>query len=380
MSLPARQSAPVPTRRASGAWPGQVRRVLLALPRALTRLRRQPPPQHVSLAVLLALSLMELVGTLYVNERLFPPSSQVLPLLLGGILLGRRALSRLVLVVVAGLVCMYAVLGAAGAAPGAVLAVAATALFVWDSARSRDETGLAGTSGDSVLVELRSRLQQQGRMPPLPAGWHAEAVVRPAGGGPFSGDFVVSCLTASRLEVALVDVSGKGVDAGTRALLLSGALGGLLGNRPDDFLPAANAYLVRQDWDEGFATAVHLVVDLHTGAYALHSAGHPPAAHFDAGSGRWSLAQAHGVVLGLLPDMTYDAACGYLDPGDALLLYTDGLVEIPGRDLSVGIDKLLGEAERLVPRGFSGGADRLVTRVAGTSSDDRGLVLLWRGT
>ena len=44
----------------------------------------------------------------------------------------------------------------------------------------------------------------------------------------------------------------------------------------------------------------------------------------------------------------------------------------------MGIDKLLGEAERLVPRGFAGGADRLVTLVAGSSPDDRGLVLLWR--
>ena len=51
---------------------------------------------------------------------------------------------------------------------------------------------------------------------------------------------------------------------------------------------------------------------------------------------------------------------------------------MPGRDLSVGIDKLLGEAERLVQSGFVGGADALVDRVAGTSSDDRGLVLLCR--
>jgi serine phosphatase RsbU (regulator of sigma subunit) len=191
---------------------------------------------------------------------------------------------------------------------------------------------------------------------------------------------VVSALAdgGCRLELALVDVSGKGVDAGTRALLLSGALGGLLGSRSEEFLARANDYLVRQDWDEGFATAVHLVLDLHSGDYAIDSAGHPPVAHFDAGTGRWSLTEADGVVLGLLPDMSYVAARGRLDPGDALVLYTDGLVEIPGRDLSVGIDKLLGEAERLVPHGFAGGADLLVSRVAGASPDDRGLVLIWR--
>ena len=55
-----------------------------------------------------------------------------------------------------------------------------------------------------------------------------------------------------------------------------------------EFLPAANRYLIGQDWDEGFATAAHLSLDLDTGAYLIESAGHPPTAHFDAGSGRWS--------------------------------------------------------------------------------------------
>ena len=220
----------------------------------------------------------------------------------------------------------------------------------------------------------------QGDIPLLPLPWHADPVVKPAGGAPFAGDFVVSALTgADRLEVALVDVSGKGIEAGTRALLLSGALGGLLGAKaPEDYLHAANAYLVRQEWDEGFATAVHLTLDLLTGDFAIGSAGHPPAAHFDAGSGRWGLVEGNGPALGLLPDVHYAATSGVLRPGDALLLYTDGLVEVPGRDLSVGIDKLLGEAERLVPRGFAGGAEVLVNRVSDGSSDDRGLVLLWR--
>ena len=69
-------------------------------------------------------------------------------------------------------------------------------------------------------------------MPALPEGWSAEVVLRSAGGASFSGDFLVATRSddGSQLEVALVDVSGKGVDAGTRALLLSGAFGGLLGS------------------------------------------------------------------------------------------------------------------------------------------------------
>ena len=355
-------------------------RALTLLPRALARVRRHPPPERVGLGLLVALSLLLLLGSLRLGANLVPPGAQAIPLLAGGLLLGRRALLRLFGVVALALVGVY-VAHTRQAPVGALPVVLAAALFTWEAARSRDETGLGSLRGDSVLVELRSRLQQQGRLPAMPAGWHAEAVVRPAGGGPFSGDFVVSSTTGDGgcFELALVDVSGKGVDAGTRALLLSGALGGLLGAKePSDFLPAANAYLLRQDWDEGFATAVHLVLDLRTGHYAVHSAGHPPVALFDAGSGRWSLVEADGVVLGLLPNVSYAGCRGHLDRGDALILYTDGLVEIPGRDLSVGIDKLLGEAERLVPRGFHGGADTLVTRVAGTSADDRGLVLIWR--
>jgi serine phosphatase RsbU (regulator of sigma subunit) len=287
-----------------------------------------------------------------------------------------------VAVVAACLVLAVVRLGVDEVRLGAIGVVTVMAVVAYELSRSSEQTGLYGSSGDRFVVELRERLQRQGRLPELPRGWSGEAVLSPAGGGPFAGDFVVSALAdgGCRLELALVDVSGKGVDAGTRALLLSGALGGLLGSlRPQDFMPAANRYLDRQQWDEGFATAVHLVLDLRTGDWTIDSAGHPPAALFDAGTGRWSLVDGTGgVALGLLPDVSYDAISGRLDPGDALLLYTDGLVEVPGRDLSVGIDKLLGEAERLVPQGFTGGGRQLVARVANTGSDDRGLVLLWR--
>jgi hypothetical protein len=361
--------------------PHGLRRVATSLPRAVSRLRHSPPREPVALTALVGLSLLFLPGVAVFGPTIFPASYQVLPLLGGGLLLRTRAMRWLLLVVAICVVYYVISLDPALVRPGALGVVAVTAVIMYEFTRSREETGLAGATGDTFVVELRDRLQQQGELPPLPAGWAGEQVLRPAGGGPFAGDFVVSALTGGdrRLELALVDVSGKGLEAGTRALLLSGALGGLLGSlRPEDFLPAANRYLDRQAWVEGFATAVHLVLDLEDGGFSVESAGHPPVAHFDAGTGRWSLLQAEGLALGLLSDVAYTPETGRLDPGDALLLYTDGLVEIPGRDLAVGIDKLLGEAERLVPRGFTGGADLLVGRVAGTSSDDRGLVLLWR--
>jgi hypothetical protein len=356
-----------------------VRAVLGALPNLITRLRRDPPPESKALPALLAIAgLLVFLGNV-VGIRWIPAGVQIVPLLGGGLLLGRKAFTWLVLGVILSLAATYLLESGKGSPPGGILVVSLAGLVAYEFARSRDETGLGGLTGDGVLMELKRRLDLQGDMPQLPSPWHAEVVVRPAGGGPFAGDFVVSALSEHRLEICLVDVSGKGVEAGTRALLLSGALGGLLGAKePKEYMEAANTYLIRQDWEEGFATAMHLTVDLTDGAYTITSAGHPPVAHFDAGSGRWDLDLAEGPALGLLPSVAYESTYGTLRPGDALLLYTDGLVEVPGRDLEVGIDKLLGEAERLVPRGFEGGGDILVSAVAADGSDDRGLVLLWR--
>jgi serine phosphatase RsbU (regulator of sigma subunit) len=92
----------------------------------------------------------------------------------------------------------------------------------------------------------------------------------------------------------------------------------------------------------------------------------------------WQLVEPPGTVLGLLADAQFGSAEGELRPYDALLLYTDGLVEVRGRDLVVGIDKLLGAAEKLIPRGFDGGAARLMQDVVPSPADDCALVLLWR--
>jgi hypothetical protein len=51
---------------------------------------------------------------------------------------------------------------------------------------------------------------------------------------------------------------------------------------------------------------------------------------------------------------------------------------VPGRDLALGIDRLLGAAEGLIPRGFDDGAELLVEAVAPQAGDDRAVVLIWR--
>jgi hypothetical protein len=311
-----------------------------------------------------------------------PPSLLVLPVLAGGLLLGRvRDIAVVALGALAGVLTVLGLRGAAAVRPPTFLLLLAVAFVSFLLVRSRERLGVSGLRGESMLVELRERLRTQGELPALPDGWAWELEQRSAGGAGFGGDFLVSARSADGryLELALVDVSGKGIDAGTRALLLSGALGGLLCAVPSaEFLRAANAYLRRQNWEEGFATAIHVAIDLETGDYLLDSAGHPPAAQFDAGRGVWTLSKAEGSALGLFDDGTWPAVRGRLRHGDALLLFTDGLVEVPGRDLELGIDKLLGEANRLVISTFRGGAARLIDSVAPDATDDRALAMIWR--
>jgi hypothetical protein len=336
--------------------------------------------ERIQLAALVASVGLLLVLTRLVGVEWMPPGLLALPLIMGGLLLRLRAMVVMVSVVVVAAVIELAAIGERFR-PGNLLLLAVLAGLAVRLSLNREELGLPGLRSEGMLIELRERLLHQGELPALPPGWRAEVVQSSAGGGRFGGDFLVSCLThaGGRLELALVDVSGKGVDAGTRSLQLAGAFGGLLGAVPPErFLEAANDYVIRQEWEEGFATAVHIAVDLTTGDYLLESAGHPPAAQFEAGSGQWRLSVAGGGVLGFFPQMTWTGERGRLGPGDALLLYTDGCIELPGRDLSLGVDQMLGEANRLVVTTFDGGAGRLIDAVAPDGSDDRALVLLWR--
>jgi serine phosphatase RsbU (regulator of sigma subunit) len=250
----------------------------------------------------------------------------------------------------------------------------------------RDRTGVVGSVGgaaaaDAMLIDLRNRVRIQSAVPPLPPGWLLDLDLRAAHGDSFSGDFVVTAAPApNRLEVVLVDVSGKGQVAGGRALLLAGAFEALLDAVPRDrFLPAANQHVLRHGDDEGFATAVQVSLDLTTGAFVLSGAGHPPAAHYRAGSGRWTVLDGdQGPALGLMAGAGYPTRAGLLARGDALLLFTDGLVENRRLDVGRGIDRLTGHADRLLAHGATGIAARIAEAIRAEQGDDRALVVILR--
>ena len=348
--------------------------------RSWTTAERALLPRRSRSVRLLSVVAALLGASIIAFPSIVPLTSLILPLLIGSLVLGPRHLPwfvvfMLVLVVLSITRQEQITIRTVGA----VLVLFVAGFIILMTSFRRTRLGVAGSQGESMLVDLRDRIQGQGHIPELPAGWHAESALASAGGTPFAGDFVVTSMPASdRLEMAVVDVSGKGEGAATRALLLSGAFGGLLGAMPPaDFLPAANDYLLRQDWEEGFATAVHLSLDLTTGSFTMRSAGHPPAAQRTAGSGRWTVHHADGPALGLLPGAEFPSVPGTLRSGDALILYTDGLVETPHRDIELGIDRMLGQAEQLLRGDFDGGARRLVEAL-GSPHDDRALLLVHR--
>ncbi len=307
-----------------------------------------------------ALSLPVVIGSLYLNPRSLPwYVIYSVVLLTWCVSLEDKVTTRLI--------------AAVGAQFGIALVVLLTSF-------QRSRLGVAGMRGESMFVDLRDRILDQGYIPDLPDGWEVDTALYSAGGTAFAGDFLVAAKATDgrTLQVVVVDVSGKGEEAGTRALLLSGAFGGLLGAMPaDGFLPAANEYLLRQDWAEGFATAIHLWADLETGDVEVRSAGHPPAAYRRAAEDAWSVLRTEGPVLGLMEDAEFTVERITMAPGDSIMLYTDGMVEVPNRDIDLGIDALVDEAEVLLRDGAAEVAERLVVKL-GSKDDDRALLVVHR--
>jgi hypothetical protein len=330
-------------------------------------------------ATLVLLILLSLVVSL-VNHDLMPLTAYFLWLLVARILLSFRPLVVVASVnAIAGSLAIL--LQPNGMEPVRWLAVleflVASLLVLYVAGRLR--SALPSTLSEALLGNLRDRLQAQGRIPPLPEGWQSQTAMLASHGVSYAGDFLVADLREDReLEVILVDICGKGTGAGPAALQFAGALGGLIGSLPpEELFRAANHFLLRQNDDEAFATAVHLLVDLVDGTYQITSAGHPPALRLDLPTGEWLIDNARGTALGVLADPELHVSPGRLFPGEALLFYTDGVVEDRAVHIDVGIAWLQRAAREAIGGGFGGAAKRIIGQVE-SGDDDRAVLILSR--
>jgi phosphoserine phosphatase RsbU/P len=80
------------------------------------------------------------------------------------------------------------------------------------------------------------------------------------------------------------------------------------------------------------------------------NAGHPSPLHLNAATGAFSELASTGMVLGPAPDAVYSRRAAHMEPGDVVLLYTDGVVEAhdsKAREFGVSrLKRLLVEARR----------------------------------
>lgn len=335
--------------------------------------------QTFLLLILVALIAAALgIGAL--TERVVPVSLWFLFLMLGTMLLRFVPLLVLgvVLVVVAWWTSVESSFRAASRESALIIFGVGLLLALYQASKQR--SGLPMALSEAVLSQLRDRLQRQGVVPPLPNGWRTQSATITANGPSYAGDFLVADLREERwLEMALVDVCGKGTSVGPQALQFAGALGGLIGALPPaELMSAANQFLLRQESDESLATAVHIKVDLITGDYTITSAGHPPALHWHLGQRGWTVDNARGMALGVIPEADFTPSRGRLRPGEALMFYTDGVIETADRDLDDGIDWLRDVALQAVDaRGFTGMPQRVLKKVP-RGDDDRAMLVLER--
>lgn len=261
---------------------------------------------------------------------------------------------------------------------GMIALVVGGALVLWHARGQR--TGLPTPLGEAMLADLRERLQSQGRIPPLPDPWLTQTAMIAAHDVGYAGDFMMAAVDEHEqvLEVILVDVVGKGVAAGVDALQFAGALGGLIGAMPPHrLMEAANDFLLRQPGDETIATAAYMRVELDSGRYLVLSAGHPPALRWDQLGGAWEIDNARGLALGVQRHPELEASEGKLAPGEALMFYTDGVVESRGTDIDTGISWLQDVGRRAVESGFEGAARRIIRQIT-RGDDDRAVFIISR--
>ncbi|MGP3924504.1 ATP-binding SpoIIE family protein phosphatase [Streptomyces sp. 8N616] len=217
--------------------------------------------------------------------------------------------------------------------------------------------------------------------PNIPGMTVAARYVPTGGGLQVGGDWYdMIPLPSGRIALVIGDVQGHDV----RAAGLMGQLRIALrayaaeGHHPDAVLSRASRFLagLAEQWPDGesasagdprFATCLYIEVDPETGTLDIARAGHPDIATRMSDGTMLLRPTAGGLPLGIDPDSDYPTTRLALEPGELMMVCTDGLIETGGHDLETGwqrlretVEKHSGDMESL--------ADALVQAVHGPTS------------
>ena len=208
----------------------------------------------------------------------------------------------------------------AGETLEAAISIAGQAALALDNARLyQQQKRFADTMQRSLLPRTRPQLEK------LEIGDVYDSSARVDVGGDVY-DFLE--LADERLAVVLGDVTGHGIDATADMAMAKFVFRSLAREHPEpgDFLSAANEIVLEEIGSGKFITLLYLTVDGHKGELACASAGHPPPRLLRAGGMPEPLAVG-GLALGIDGGQHYEEARVQLEPGDAIVLFTDGLLE-----------------------------------------------------
>jgi phosphoserine phosphatase RsbU/P len=183
-------------------------------------------------------------------------------------------------------------------------------------------------------LELAGNVQRSflpGELPEM-EGWQMAVKLKPA--QETSGDFFdVHLLPNHHLGILMADVLDKGVGAAL-FMALSWAIFRTYAeqypSRPEQVLAAVNRRIIQDTQAEQFVTAFYGILDPLTGKILFSNAGHPPPVVLRERNGKTVQGlglEKTGVPLGLFEDAAWEQGAIDLEPGDGLVIYTDGVIE-----------------------------------------------------
>ncbi|MEU7306001.1 SpoIIE family protein phosphatase [Streptomyces sp. NPDC007206] len=221
------------------------------------------------------------------------------------------------------------------------------------------------------------------RLPVVPGIRTVARYLPGTSGMDIGGDWYDVIPTGSGVALVIGDVEGHSIAAAATMAQLRSAVRAFaaVGHTPGDVMAGANRTLI--DLDPGLLASscyIHFQPDSHH-AYAV-TAGHPPPLLRRPDATTNALELDVGPLLGVDHTSAYPATRIDLPPGSVLALYTDGLVEEPGADIEVGIDRLRASLAHTPADSLDGLANRLLRNARGSShrADDIALLLTEYGS
>jgi serine phosphatase RsbU (regulator of sigma subunit) len=226
-----------------------------------------------------------------------------------------------------------------------------------------------------LALRLQQAITPRTADPVQLSGLYVSARYRPAGPGSLvSGDWYDTVpLPSQEVLLAVGDIAGHGIDAVTGMVALRNCLRGLAitGAGPAALLGWLNRVACHLT-DGIIGTAVCGIYDPVSRTLRYARAGHLPPLLVRDGAAQ-ALPLPDGVLVGADPDARYQEVSTPLEPGDALVFFTDGLIERHDESIDESLQSLLCTASQPVAD-IACFADRLLASARSDTSDDACLV------